>query len=260
MSSEMGLPFGQTDADANNLKSNIDVSKSVSLLQKQTSGADGKIHNFINNIPRMLEWLDLNGRIYPWRETTNPWSVYVAEVLLQKTSAEKVKPVYGYFIEKYPNPYSLSGASEEEIKSMISGLGFGNQRTRTFQEISKLFCAQNDGDVPNSIDKLKEPWGVGDYSARATQIFARGEIYGLIDVNIARIFERVFEYKMPENPHREEEIYALADALVPRKSGLCRSYNLSLLDLGALLCVPENPRCSHCPLKEGCSYFKRNRQ
>lgn len=120
-------------------------------------------------------------------------------------------------------------------------LGFVNHRTRTLQEVAELVYEQYDGTVPDSVSVLKEPWRVGDYSARACQIFARGEALALVDTNFARVVGRVLGYEMPGQPHKSDEVYSLLGALVPDDPALARAFNLAILDLGALVC-PLSPR------------------
>jgi A/G-specific adenine glycosylase len=120
--------------------------------------------------------------------------------------------------------------------------------------VAELVLTEHGGEVPPSLTELQRPWRVGPYSARATMLFAFGEPLALVDTNFARIFERVFGYEMPTQPHKSDEVYQLLDALVPGTPGLCRSVNLALLDLADAICTPSDPDCAACPLVAGCHY------
>jgi A/G-specific adenine glycosylase len=149
-------------------------------------------------------------------------------------------------------------ATDEEIRSVIDSLGFGNQRTRTLNEVAELIDHEYSGTVPRSLEALQRPWRVGPYSARATMMFAFGEPLALVDTNFARVVERVFDYEMPAQPHKSDTLYELLDALIPGTGGLCRSFNLALLDLAAAICTPSVPACGDCPLAPGCSYAQNS--
>jgi len=167
--------------------------------------------------------------------------------------------VYDEFFSKFSDPKALNESKEDDIRDVIRPLGFVNQRTRTFREVGEVFCKDYRGEVPNSLDQLKRPWRVGDYSARACQLFARGEPLALVDANFSRVIGRIFGYDMPRQPHKSEEVYALLESLVPSDPPLARAFNLAILDLGALICTPSSPACSTCPINAACYYYDENR-
>ncbi|WP_254832852.1 hypothetical protein [Haloglomus salinum] len=249
------LPFGRTTATAAELAQQADQKTACSLLAENgTPDPTRRLSLFFQQVPELLQWLEANGRHFPWRNTTDPWRVYLSEILLQRTRAEAVNELYGSFFEQFPHPEALHQASDEEIHSLIQTLGFGNQRTRTLNEVAELVVTEHGGEVPQSLEELQRPWRVGPYSARATMLFAYGEPLALVDTNFARVTERVFGYEMPTQPHKSDEVYQLLDALVPAEPALCRSVNLALLDLADAICTPSEPRCDVCPLAEGCLY------
>jgi A/G-specific adenine glycosylase len=146
--------------------------------------------------------------------------------------------------------------SEEEIRESVHSLGFADQRTRSLCEVGEIFSEEFDGELPDDIDELQLPWRVGTYSARATQLFARGEPLALVDANFARVISRVLGYDMPQQPHKSEKVYSLLEALTPRDPGMARSFNLAILDLGAAVCTSKRPDCESCPINKSCRYYQ----
>lgn len=253
------LPFGRTSVSSNELRRLIDVHAAADLAREGgVANAEKRIQELIEHLPALLEWLEEHGRRYPWRKTTDPWKIYVTEVLLQRTRADAVDNIYDDFFDRFPGPTELANDDESDIRNMVHSLGFVNHRTRTLREVADL-CVSHGG-VPDPLDTLKEPWRVGDYSARACQLFARGQPLALVDANFARVIGRVLGYDMPSQPHKSDDVYALLDGLVPAEPAVARAFNLAILDLGALVCTPENPNCESCPINEACTYYQTKRE
>lgn len=249
------LPFGRTQVSETELRASIDVDTAVSCLEKNgVEDPTDRIESFIEYLPDLLAWLETNGREYPWRYTTDPWKVYIAEILLQRTGGDAVASIYEDFLDRFPSPETLHNASEDEIRDVVHSLGFVNHRTRTLKEVGELFTEKHGGKVPDCLEELKRPWRAGEYSARACQLFARKEPYGLVDSNIARVVERVFSYDMPTQPHKSDAVYDLMNALTPEDPPLARAFNLAILDLGSKVCTSSNPDCDICPLQPACVY------
>jgi len=161
------LPFGKTTTTASEVYSLIDFQAAVDRAQNgEVNKPENRIEEFVKSVPDLFEWVETHGREYLWRKTTDPCEVYMAEILLQRTRADAVECIYENFIERFPDPETLSEASEEQIRDVVKPLGFVNHRTRTLQEVGDLFTAEYDGDVPNSVNELMRPWRAGDYSAR----------------------------------------------------------------------------------------------
>lgn len=253
------LPFGRTEVSVDELRTLIDIEAAVELAADgEVEGPEERVNEFVKCVPDLLSWLEMEGRRYPWRQTADPWRVYIAEILLQRTRGDAVDKIYTEFMNQFPDPESLHAAQESEIRELIHTLGFVNHRTRTLRDVGEIFVSEYGGKVPNSVEGLKKPWRVGDYSARACQLFSRGAPMALVDANFARVFERLLGYVMPRQPHKSSEVYALLDALVPSDPDLARAFNLAVLDLGALICTPENPACESCPVNIACNYYNVN--
>ncbi len=251
------FPFGTTDVSPDRIRELVDLNQAISIADDgSVIDAESRLRRFIQQVPDLLVWLEKNGRDYPWRNSSDPYRVYVTEILLQRTRGDAVNDIYDDFFTQFSTPQEIHDADEEVIRDTVRSLGFVNHRTRTLQEVSELICEDHDGDVPDDLATLEQPWRVGPYSSRACQLFARGHPFALVDSNFARVIGRVLGYEMPQQPHKSDEVYALMDALVPAESALARSFNLAILDLGALICTPSSPSCVDCPLQQACHYYE----
>lgn len=189
---------------------------------------------------------DSNLRDFPWRTEATPFEVLVAEVLLQRTFADKVEPVYGALLEEYPTPAALGAASETEVASLIEPLGLQNKRAAALIEIGQSIA---DDGVPSTVDELKELSHVGDYAANATLCFGFDERRPIVDTNVVRVYERAFDVSLDAN---DPESWAFAESMLPEAQ--YQGYNLALLDLGAMICTPTDPACGRCPVADCCAY------
>lgn len=255
MMTRKGLPFGQTQVTVSRLRSDVDVGGvKEALIGAGINNAEEHLDAVLEDLPGLLEWLSVNGRKYPWRYTTDPWQIYATEILLQRTRSDAVAEIFDPFFAEFPVPDAILDADEAVIRDLVHPLGFVNHRVRTLREAAELCVMDCNGQVPADLEALQQPWRVGPYTARACLLFAFQEPMALVDANTARITERVFEYPMPEQPHKSADVYRFLDALVPSEPALARAFNLALLDLGALRCTSSNPDCSHCPLQSSCRY------
>jgi len=248
------LPFGRTQITKSEYQRIIREDKVLEHLESEdTSKPNKRVTAFVETVPKLLDWLEQNGRDYPWRYTTDPWRVYATEILLQRTRADAVANIYESFFTKFPSPQALASADEQTIFGEVQSLGFGNQRTRSLRDAAQLCVREYDGTVPDDLEALQEPWRVGPYSARACLLFAFDKPMALVDSNIARIFGRIFAYEMPDQPHKSDAVYTFVGAFIPDDPGVARAINFSFLDLGAKICT-STPQCPSCPLKRCCSF------
>lgn len=253
--SPVNLPFGRTEVSIDEIRGCIDTdTASEELEDTGTLNPEHAVESFSEVVPVLLEWFADYGRDYPWRWTTDPWHVYVTEILLQRTRSDAVADIYADFFSDFPIPGTVHDADEDTIRNRIRQLGVVNHRVRTLKEAAALCVHEYDGEVPPDLDALQRPWRVGPYTARACLLFAFEEPFALVDTNTARIVSRVFEYPLPTQPHKSARVYRLLDALVPSDPSLARAFNLALLDLGALVCTIESPDCANCSLSSGCAY------
>ena len=205
---------------------------------------------------RLLEWFERNARDFPWRSQSSPYTVLVAEKLLQQTAAkDKLVEVYGRFIATYPSPKILAQADVSELEDIIQPLGLRYRAKELYSMANELVKRYN-GIVPRDMGKLVELPGIGEYTARAVLSFAFGEDIPVVDVNVARFLYRIFGLTgpLPSNPERKRDLMELALKLKPE--GQSKKFNLAILDLCAQVCKPRRPRCLECPIQMHCTYYQ----
>jgi len=252
-SGEVELPFGETDPSPDFLAATISEDAIPELERFGANSPEYRLEKFVDAVGVLLEWVEEQGRLFPWRMTVDPWRVHTSEVLLKKTRADAVAAIYDDFYTAFPEPRYIRVASDEKIKAEVRSLGLENERLKTLRSVAAHLAEYGD-EVPESEQALREPWGVGRYAARATLIFAFGNSLGLVDANFERVLGRVFDLTLPTQPHKDDEVHKLYDALAPDDPGICRAYSLAILDLGSLVCTPSSPACASCPLEGACHY------
>jgi len=210
-------------------------------------------------VSRLMNWGEKNRRDFAWRHTEDPYKVFVAESLVQRTKALQVEPVYLKFLQKWPDVKSLSKATEHDLKSVIGTLGL-EYRVRRIRAIAQQIISLFGGIIPDKLTEFKRLYGkgFGDYMANAILCFAFGEDVPVVDKNVERILTRVFSFKARKDGHRDPKLWQFAAELVPE--GKAEEYNWSLIDFGALVCAPKHPRCSTCPILDICDYGRQIQQ
>jgi len=199
----------------------------------------------------LIKWSLTNLRKFPWRKkTATPFEVFVAEMLLRKTSANAVASLFDEFIEKYPTFKELSQANEKELVRLLQPLGLHNRRAKALHEIAVNLSSCG---LPNTEQDLLELPHTGRYVANATLCFGFGRRKPIIDTNVARIYSRVFGLEVKKNQlHQDDALWEFAEQLLPLR--LFRRYNFALLDFGAIICKQSSPLCSTCFARSYCTY------
>lgn len=197
----------------------------------------------------LRDWDSQNRRSFPWRTTTNPFHIMIAELMLRRTQARQVVPVYKSFIEHYPDPSTLAAAFTDEVSQSLFSLGLA-WRTPAFQQVAHRLVEQYNGKVPSSYDELLTLPGIGDYVASAVCCFAFGQSIIIVDTNTVRIAGRLFGLPTHEESRRRKPIRLLLQSLLDEQQP--QTYNYAMLDLAALVCTPTEPKCITCPLKSYC--------
>ncbi len=193
---------------------------------------------------KLFAWYEKEGRHdLPWRKTDDLYRVYLSEVMLQQTQVERVKEeYYPKFLKRFATLASLADAKEEEVLALWSGLGYYS-RARNLHKTALL----TQGKLPSSPKELLELPGIGKYTAHAICCFGAKQAVPVVDTNIARVIKRFFALQ-DASP---KTVWEKAEAFLYHDNP--RDFNLALMDLGAIVCVPKNPKCDICPLSEACA-------
>ena len=206
---------------------------------------------------RLLNWFAKYGRKFPWRRTKNPYRIFIAESLLQKTNVEKVYPAYLSIIKKYPNIDELAKAKIRDLRKIIAPLGLV-KRAKFLKKGAREVVVRFNRKFPKDKRELKRIIGVGDYVAHAILCFGYEERLPLVDTNVARVYERIYDFKCSKLPYADRGLWEFSESLLPQKK--FKEYNLALLDLSALLCLPKKPLCYKCPCANYCFFFVQGMQ
>jgi A/G-specific adenine glycosylase len=201
---------------------------------------------------KLLEWGRGNLRDFPWRNTTDPYHLLVAESLLQKTEASMVAPIYGEFLQKFPTVQMLATADPIAVNKILEPLGL-HFRAKRLQDAAISIENNHDGCVPKTWEELLDLPGIGDYSARAIASQAFGKPLAVLDANVARIIERFFGIQGERVKSRCKILWAAANIVAPPKN--VGRWNLILIDFGALVCKAKKPLCHTCSLSSKCHHF-----
>ncbi len=203
----------------------------------------------------LLTWAEHNLRDYPWRITTDPYSILVAEFLLQRTDADTVAPIYEVFLTQYPTFKEIAIANVEDIAELLQPLGLFFRAER-LSETAKIVTEKYEGKVSESETELLKLPGIGKYTARAILSQAFNRPAAVMDTNVARILERFFGIKGERVKSRCKILWSAADSVAPDTE--VGYWNPTLLDFGALTCTARKPKCFKCPLAMRCYWFNLN--
>lgn len=202
---------------------------------------------------KLLSWYKKNALRFPWRETSDPYKILLAEILLRKTTREQVKGIFDELVAKYPNLKKLASADISKLEKNIESLGMQKMRARLLIKLAKDIIKIHSGKVPRDRENLMKLHGVGAYSANAVLCLAYNEQLSIVDTNVIRIVERFFKIKSGKpRPRTDHEIWSFVEGLIP--DGKARKFNLAMLDFANLVCTPKSPKCRTCPLKDICLY------
>jgi len=204
----------------------------------------------------VTEWFSRNGRIYPWRKTTNPFHILLAELLLRLTGAWKAEKAYNAIISKYGNPSLMSEADLEDLNGIFKPLGL-HSRALTLISIAKDVKLRFSGEIPSDYSDLVSIKGIGQYTANAVLCLAYNCRLPLVDGSISRLFRRHFRFITNKPAYADKELWAFATELLPKSN--FRNYNLGLLDIASIYCRYPRPNCHSCPLAHSCSYHLETR-
>ena len=203
----------------------------------------------------ILQWFKENGRALPWRETRDPYAIWLSEIILQQTRIEQGRPYWERFMRRWPTVEELANASEDEVLREWQGLGYYS-RARNLHTAAKQVLAC--GGFPTTIEGIKSLKGVGDYTAAAIGSIAFDLPAAVVDGNVYRVLARHYGISTPINTTEgKKEFTQLAQSLLPPQEA--SAFNQAMMDFGAIQCTPASPQCEQCPLVESCVAFREGR-
>jgi len=204
---------------------------------------------------RLLDWYAQNGRDLPWRQTQDPYHVWVSEIILQQTRVAQGYDYFLRFVHRFPDVETLARATEDEVMKEWQGLGYYS-RARNLHAAAQQIVEL--GHFPNTYDEIRALKGVGDYTAAAIASFSFGLPYAVVDGNVYRVLSRFWGIDTPIDTTEGKHLFAaLAQEMLVES---CPSdYNQAIMDFGALQCVPKSPECNLCPLADSCQAFSHGR-
>jgi A/G-specific adenine glycosylase len=200
---------------------------------------------------RLLAWFGAHRRDLPWRESRDPYRVWVAEIMLQQTRIAAVLPYYQRFLKQLPDVRSLANSREERVLRLWSGLGYYS-RARNLRRAAQEIITHHEGVFPRSLDAALALPGIGRYTAAAVLSIAYGEPHAVLDGNVARVLARLYAVRGDlREPRRWQRLGRIAtEILAPEDAG---DWNQALMELGETICTPFSPRCSACPVARWCA-------
>ncbi|MCX4290380.1 MAG: A/G-specific adenine glycosylase [Odoribacter sp.] len=205
----------------------------------------------------VLRWYEENRRDLPWRNTTDPYLIWISEIILQQTRVAQGLEYFLRFTARFPTIRSLAEAEEDEVMKYWQGLGYYS-RARNLHVAARDLMDRFGGSFPRSYEDVRSLKGIGVYTAAAICSFAWRLPYAVVDGNVYRVLSRVFGVETPIDTHEGQKYFAeLASSLLDR--GRPDLYNQAIMDFGAVQCVPKSPNCLFCPLRDKCVAYREGR-
>ena len=207
-------------------------------------------------VPVLLAWYRRSRRDLPWRDTDDPYRIWVSEIILQQTRVAQGTAYYHRFLERFPTVEALAGASVDEVLKMWEGLGYYS-RARNMHAAARAVMRDHAGHFPQRAAGLLRLPGIGPYTAAAIASIAFGEAVPVLDGNVFRVIARLFAVALPRGTAGDREVSRITRQLIPADAP--GDFNQALMELGALICLPRDPRCGECPLSDRCMARREKR-
>ncbi len=205
----------------------------------------------------LLSWYLQNKRDLPWRNTANPYAIWLSEIILQQTKVAQGLPYYMSFIEAFPTVLHLAKADEEQVLKLWQGLGYYS-RARNMHKTAQIISFDYNGKFPDNFNELIKLKGVGDYTAAAIASFAFNEVVPVVDGNVFRVLSRYLDIETDiASSKAKKEFSALAKELMPKNNPAL--FNQAIMEFGALQCVPKNPNCNNCIFNTSCAALQKKK-
>lgn len=201
----------------------------------------------------LLPWYRKNARVLPWRQDTEPYHIWLSEIMLQQTRVEAVRTHYLRFLEQLSDVHALAKVPESRLFKLWEGLGYYN-RARNLQKAAQMIETQYNGCFPNQYKDIRALPGIGPYTAGAIASICFNLPYAAVDGNVLRIITRITENNAPiDCMQTKTEIAAQLEKVYPKNS--CGQFTQALMELGAMVCTPRSPKCAECPANNFCRAY-----
>lgn len=198
----------------------------------------------------LIHWYSIFKRKLPWRDTKNPYYIWLSEIILQQTKIKQGLPYYEAFVSNFPTVFDLANAKEEQVLKLWQGLGYYS-RARNLHKAAQYIVTELQGEFPKTYKDLLALKGVGDYTASAIASFCFNEPAAVVDGNVFRVLSRYYGISTPINSTQGIKYFkTLAQSLLPSTN--IGDYNQAIMEFGAVQCKPKNPNCNDCPLQDSC--------
>lgn len=206
----------------------------------------------------LIAWQKVHGRHdLPWQNTTDPYAIYLSEIMLQQTQVSSVIGYYTKFMQRFPDIATLANATQEEVLQYWSGLGYYS-RARNLHKTASIIMETHHGVFPSDVAVMQSLPGIGRSTAAAIASFAFNQIETILDGNVKRVLARHFLVEgWTSSPKVEKALWAIAESLLPEQGMV--AYTQGLMDLGSTICTRSKPKCSECPLQASCKALAKNR-
>lgn len=206
---------------------------------------------------KLIAWYRTHRRDLPWRNTRDPWAIWVSEIMCQQTRVDSVIPYFERFMGRYPTPADLAAAPLDELMTLWAGLGYYS-RARNLHKAANQLVERHGGVVPDDPQAFRALAGVGRYTCGAVMSIAFGRPEPVVDGNVMRVFSRLFRIEEdPRTPAVQKQLWARASELV--QGDAPADFNQAVMELGALVCRPKSPTCLLCPVREDCQALAAGR-
>ncbi|MAX78935.1 MAG: A/G-specific adenine glycosylase [Crocinitomicaceae bacterium] len=204
----------------------------------------------------LIQWYLNHKRDLPWRETKDPFKIWLSEIILQQTRVDQGLNYYLKFIQRFENVHELASAEQDEVLKLWQGLGYYS-RARNLHSAAKQVVEEYNGNFPNSFKELKKLKGVGDYTAAAIASFSFKEPVATVDGNVYRVLARNFDIETPiDTTEGKRAFNTLANSLIEKESP--DLFNQAMMEFGAIQCTPKKPNCTECIFKTSCLALEKN--
>ncbi len=205
----------------------------------------------------LIDWYLQNKRDLPWRNTTNPYPIWLSEIMLQQTRVAQGMPYFFSFTTSFPTIFDLAKADEEQVLKLWQGLGYYS-RARNLHQTAQYIANELDGVFPNNYKDLLQLKGIGEYTAAAIASFAYNEVVPVVDGNVFRVLSRYFDIETDiASASAKKEFSAIALELIPKDQPAL--FNQAIMEFGALQCVPKSPNCEACIFNKSCAALQKKK-